>query len=373
MNAAHSRKNAKLEFLRFLFAVVIVLFHAGCVNDCPPAIFPSGYLPTEFFFLLSGFFLAGSAMRKSTENAKVLPELGHELRKRAFPIWRHALLPFCVLFVLAHMADFLFLLKGQGGLRQIITGALTGSFELFFLTMLGTYHRFPLYNQPVWFFSSLLISVVILYPILRKSRKSFFVFFASVFLFAAYGYLAAAYGSLKTVAHPLLFGYSGTLRALAGLTLGCVLRCLSDRKKAAFFTFISSESQRFPIVSLSEIGLVLAVLFLMHNNESGFTDFLTVFLFAVLLFLAATETSVWDSVLDNAAVLFLGKLSGYLFISHWVIVSILCNFSISIANLTAPVYYSLFVLSALIAALIDMAAVRLGSRLLRRRSTPSVV
>lgn len=43
-------RNGNIELLRFLFCADIVLYHAGFL--------PRGYVGVEFFFMVTGFFLA---------------------------------------------------------------------------------------------------------------------------------------------------------------------------------------------------------------------------------------------------------------------------------------------------------------------------
>ena len=48
-------KNRALEFYRFLFSIVIVLYHYR--SQVYDGFLPSGYISVEFFFILSGFLM----------------------------------------------------------------------------------------------------------------------------------------------------------------------------------------------------------------------------------------------------------------------------------------------------------------------------
>ncbi|WP_296012429.1 hypothetical protein [uncultured Treponema sp.] len=73
------KKNYIVEFLRFFFAVFIILYHyysyvlKGSVS---PKLFMHAYVGDEFFFMISGFFLANSIIKKlnvlPTENSTVV-------------------------------------------------------------------------------------------------------------------------------------------------------------------------------------------------------------------------------------------------------------------------------------------------------------
>ena len=55
------RRNETVDFLKFLFALVIVIFHGRKLASSGEfALFQSGYLGVEFFFLVSGFLMMKS-------------------------------------------------------------------------------------------------------------------------------------------------------------------------------------------------------------------------------------------------------------------------------------------------------------------------
>ena len=55
-------KNYEIDFVKFLFAIGIFVYHSmylDAVNG-NPKIFAKGYLGVEFFFMVSGYFMAAS-------------------------------------------------------------------------------------------------------------------------------------------------------------------------------------------------------------------------------------------------------------------------------------------------------------------------
>ena len=69
MEKSRSKRNGTLEFWRFAFAAFVLLFHAEKYILGEPSMakgvffgfFPHGAIGVEFFFLLTGLFLAMSA------------------------------------------------------------------------------------------------------------------------------------------------------------------------------------------------------------------------------------------------------------------------------------------------------------------------
>ena len=64
------KKNYTIEFLRFVFAVLILLYHyySYILRDTSsPSFFSHAYLGDEFFFMVSGFFLVNSIYKRRSD------------------------------------------------------------------------------------------------------------------------------------------------------------------------------------------------------------------------------------------------------------------------------------------------------------------
>ena len=79
-----SRKNGRVEFLRFIFALAILFFHihksfAGDdvieLGNTGLNFFARGYIGVEFFFLVSGYLLAASNCQWLAGNGRA-PDAG---------------------------------------------------------------------------------------------------------------------------------------------------------------------------------------------------------------------------------------------------------------------------------------------------------
>ena len=68
-----ARRNGKIEILRFVFCVLVLLFHAeGLVPGGVKlpgffSFFENGAIGVEFFFIVSGFFMAKSALKSPAD------------------------------------------------------------------------------------------------------------------------------------------------------------------------------------------------------------------------------------------------------------------------------------------------------------------
>lgn len=58
-----SSRDGKIDLLKFLFAVTVAIYHFNCSADYKREIFNSSYIAVEFFFIVSGYFMARSLGR----------------------------------------------------------------------------------------------------------------------------------------------------------------------------------------------------------------------------------------------------------------------------------------------------------------------
>ena len=63
------KHNGIISLWKFIFACVIVLFHCNTFYESTPNYFvKGGYIAVEFFFIVSGFYMARKALKKQTKN-----------------------------------------------------------------------------------------------------------------------------------------------------------------------------------------------------------------------------------------------------------------------------------------------------------------
>lgn len=58
------KRNGKIELLRFLFAVIIVLHHSRQLLGDENCLFLGGSLGVEFFFIVSGYLMMSSIEKR---------------------------------------------------------------------------------------------------------------------------------------------------------------------------------------------------------------------------------------------------------------------------------------------------------------------
>lgn len=283
--AAPARTTRAVEAYRFLFAVVIALYHfrsKGAFGPAPTA-FIRGYLGVEFFTLVSGFFLMHTIQKAQKEGGAPLPAVGSFARRRFLRLYPHYILTLAVFLFLR-----IFILR-TCTLRDCLTD---GFFDFFMLQSVGST---PLVYL-LWYPSALFLACVLLYwlALLLKDH------FAPAAAFGALLILSWFYRNTGSIDHIL---YPGLWRLMAELGLGCILSLLVQRCRPFF-------QGRLPLLStLFELTLLAAILLLCWCCSRDERDFLALALLILLLFSVLLGHSGLSRLLDNPLSAFLGQIS----------------------------------------------------------------
>ena len=100
------RRNGRIDFLRCLFAVIIMLHHSRYVLGYDNSIFIGGSMAVEFFFMVSGYLMMNTVPKRCAADRKngTKPEIGSEtwqfLRHKIRAFLPEFLIAWCIGFVL---------------------------------------------------------------------------------------------------------------------------------------------------------------------------------------------------------------------------------------------------------------------------------
>lgn len=190
-------KDNSIWIWRIVFTYLIMIFHFFNSYGIPSKL----YLATDFFFLVSGFFLAKEASEYKYTNA--LHMIAYKVRKY-YPHYIFSLI----------VSLLVFSILGQG--PQV------NGFELFlestFLSMIGVNIK-HMVNVPTWYISVMLLAGYIIYFLLINHRKLFvhFVVPISIIMIISWFYRNIGFLSHSTLGEnittdlymnrPLILGY----------------------------------------------------------------------------------------------------------------------------------------------------------------------
>lgn len=297
-------KNAIIELMRFLFASIIVLFHAGAdakiINQTyllfgiEVSFFRYGYLGVEFFFVVSGYLMAKKAYKNidSTDN-----ELGWE----TWRFLRHkisAIMPVYVIACLLVACYFTFYGKG-------LSFSLERLPSLLFLQRTGIVDKE--YIGIAWYLSSMFIGIAFIYPILKKKYELYTMCIGPIISLLIIGYLIHETGYLGGVSDWLGISYKCNFRAFAELSLGAtcfeISRKLSNkeetRKKRVIWSALSIIAVCFVIMSICST----------HRIYNDGVVLLVICFIVVMLFSRVGIISRCECVCSSRLLCYLGELS----------------------------------------------------------------
>ena len=228
MASSSKKRNGTLEFMRFVFCLTILFFHYGKMllggvslkDGVHFGLFPHGAMGVEFFFILTGVFLAHSAEKQSLQSPRkisIVPDTFRYLGKKYASIFPQHAVAFAVLFgvmVLIHLD------MPRWSALERLDAAVPSFFLLQMTGIMGS----PL-NHIEWYLSAMLIAILIVYPLCRLHFKIFTRYIAPVASVGLFVWMCCEYPSLTGVTRPMYIGqdifiYKGLIRAVAEITLG---------------------------------------------------------------------------------------------------------------------------------------------------------
>lgn len=222
---ARKMRNGEIDFFRFVFSLIIVLLHFGMKFG--NQIFVRGYIGVEFFFVVTGFLMAGHAAgmrRKSNDPGVIADETWRYLLKKVRSFYPYYISAMLIQIVIR------FIFVRHIGLAEFANRSLR-SIPIVTLTYMGLARggTNDFYVGNTWFLSAMLFAVFFLYPVLlfnyRFATQIIFPFLA-IFL-PGYIYMTNGVIALKWEAWNGVV-FFGILRAVSELALGGLLFRISE-------------------------------------------------------------------------------------------------------------------------------------------------
>lgn len=325
MASSLKKRNGTLEFMRFVFCLTIFFFHVGkyllggfsLKDGVHLACFPHGAMGVEFFFLLTGVFLAASVdkqvrrMNSAGTKSNVLFDTVKYFWKKYISTFPQHIVAFAVLFIVT-----VFIYRNVSGWSA--WDRFVQSIPSVFLIQMTGWRGAPL-NHIEWYLSSMLIAILIVYPLCRLNVKVFTRYIAPVAAIALLVWMGFNFPALTGVTRPMpLFGdwfiYKGNVRALAEILLGTFVYSLGKYGLA-------------PLVEKTgkPVRVILTVVeWLMYGSAVTIT-FLTLpygWEFGALAFIFAGVTLSFSGLtysgrlFDNGVCYFLGKITLPVYLSQ---------------------------------------------------------
>lgn len=306
---AKSAKNGKIEFFRFVFCIIILLFHCG-KQFLPKvaygaayrfSLFSHGAIGVEFFFLVSGWLMAKAAFKSLGINGEnisseaLAKEYGSFMKRKYMSIFPQHAAAF-VITVICYIVSY-----GLNAFQswEYILGAIP---NLFLFQMSGVYFTDP--NHIEWYISAMLISMAIIYPLLRKKYFAFTRWIAPILALLIVGYLTYETGSLTGVLVWQGLCFKSLLRAFADIALGC---CCFEYSR--YLSNAKLSKGKIAAMTIGEILLfALCILFALLTMSLKYEAYALIALFFMVAFAFSGRTA-GAKIFNNGFFYYLGKLS----------------------------------------------------------------
>lgn len=347
-------RNGFIDLLRILFCLCIMVLHWGQWVGDTDLYAPCGYIGVQFFFMVSGYYIAAEIAILESEHPKSM-DLAKETKTVFFKKWKKIVPYFLVAAAISIIIVSIFNHPGKAQLQENLRLYI---FEVLMLQMAG----FPTYAimGTEWYLSAFFLVLPLLYPIIRNHRKMYTQVIAPIVFILLMGYSAYNYGNYTSPASWTGLCFEGILRAIACLSAGCVCYEVS--------AFISSckvwERRERIILTVAELGIWFMVFYEIFTAKSfSYMDFIITLFILCGLCLTFSGVTYSKKIFSGYYTTIAAKMSIPLFLCHGYLLVFLPKY---LENCNK--YYSLgvFLIWALITSLADLFIVRCMKKYFKR-------
>lgn len=333
-----NKRVGEMEFLRFIFSVIIVLHHSRNFVGNETSLFLNGAFAVEFFFVLSGFLLMKSISKLQTDSQNLGNETAQFIKKKYLSLCPDMILSWSIGAVATAVV-------GNYTIGAVGTMVRDGIWEMGLLTMTGI--RMSTINNAVWYLSSMLLCMAVLYPFLRKYKNTAKLVVVPILTLLIFGYFAVQTKSIRLPFGWAGFTYRGNLRAFADLGVGIILYQITEAFKAKRLTAFSKVL--LTIVKYAGVVSLVAYMYVVRKPTIQ-DDLFHILVIMLVIGLVFSNQTYGAYLFDNRLVGFLGKFSLPLYLSHYYWSRLLKALSASVGATQAMLLYLL--LSVVTAAVV---------------------
>lgn len=308
------KKNGKIEFLRFFFCMCVIFFHCGRLlkipfriklGGAPITFFSHGYIGVEFFFLVSGYFMASSVFKKRLTDSSY--DLGKEtlafMKHKIWGIFPYHIVAFAILFVLS-------IFIGGWNIPEVVSQFFKCIPGMLLLQKFGFNYRNL--NSVEWYISAMFIAMMILYPICRRFYSMFVRVIAPFGGLYLSGMLIFRYGSMTGASRWVDgLGFSCVLRAFAIISLGASMFEITRSLKEKTF----SENMKKILTLAEAAGYFLVFVYSIYGVPKYFEIHCVLILMGCLALTFSGQT-LGFGIFNQDWAYFLGKASLPLYLNQ---------------------------------------------------------
>ena len=338
------KHNGIISIWKFLFSLMVVILHCDFLAPSKnQIILRGGSIAVEFFFITSGYLMAVSAFKRSNKK-NIISDTWSFIWKKVKTLFPYVLIAFISVTIVTIVFT-----------SHNIYDWLLSIWNLIFLEMTGIKST-PI-NPLTWYLSAMLLSMLIIYPLLRKYKKNYSTLIAPIIVIFLAGYMCHQYGHLRTPVKWIGFCYKGLLRAFLELNIGVIVYEMTMRFKKLDFTKFGRVFITILEVSCFSIIFIIAQ-FLVKGTR---LDFIMLVIFSVGIMLAFSEKSYFYNFCCNKFFYYLEKLSLSIYVNHLAFVYIL-QYAECFSVVSYPIKVLICVISSIIFSMFTLKLVELWQK-----------
>ena len=294
-----------MEFLRFIFSIIIVFHHSRNFIGNETALFLNGAFAVEFFFILSGFLMMKSISKINIQPDNIGIETVRFIKKKYMSLCPDMIISW-IIGAVATAVTYHYTFYDIGNTIR------DGIWELGLSNMTGI--RMATINDALWYLSSMLLCMAIIYPILRKYKATAKLVIIPIITFLIFGYFAVQTKSIRVPFGWADFTYRGNLRAFADIGVGIMLYQITEVFKTKKLTVFS----KIILTITKYVGIISLILYMYFIRKATIEyDMFQILVVALVIGLIFSNQTYGESIFNNRFFGFLGKFSLPIYLSHY--------------------------------------------------------
>jgi len=306
----NQRKNYYVEFLRFLFCIIILFHHSGLFPFEGKSLLPSGGLIADAFFMITGYFACRHIELLNKKPGEIMKySLKYTLLKLVRAI------PYVITgVVIVYVLDIINL-DSSATIGTLFSKFWNMTAEILLLPMTGVVRTdlMSYLDAPLWYLSAMMIALpLIMYIAMRFEDlfKGYIVWFAPMML---QGWMVKKYGGALPWSDYALFVHSGAVRAFASIMMGFGIYYAS---RWLSVKYENTTKQRMVLFTIVEVALLIVILLNIYRGVSTYDEIATLYLLYVM-FIFVFSGITGTSRIKYSFLGYLGGLSLPIYCIHW--------------------------------------------------------
>jgi len=339
------KRNTEVDFLKLYFIIIIMGVHSENLFG-ERVYFLNGAMAVEFFFLVSGYLMAKTALKRN-------PSINIGVATRKFIIHKYAIVfPYLMVSLIVCIALRVHFLDMK------LIGFFNIVWEVLCMQMAG-YSIFSI-TGITWYLSAMLIAMLILFPLLLWKRHIFINVIAPLIAILFTGWLYVISGNLGS-APGQWFGYynKGLIRAIADISIGVM--CFEVCQKLQMIKF--TRTGKFLLTGIEIICYGISSVWMVFYI-AGERDFIILLLLAIGVTITFSEQSSVRKLFSYPKLSYCADYSMALFFSHFTWSSILTqNYLAHSPKVRLLIYFGASIVTAGIVLFIVKITIRITKAL----------